>query len=81
MIDTWSKSGQKVGEESWMFLEVKVERSIVNLEICRLDDDLFEGVMFLSMRQNDKRIIPMRPQNVPSWREQHCRTRRNGCRA
>ena len=54
MIDTGSKSREKVGEESWMFLEVEVERSVVDFEIGRLDDDLFEGVMFLLIRENGK---------------------------
>jgi hypothetical protein len=81
MIDTGSKSREKVGEESWMFLEVEVERSVVDLEIGSLDDDLFEGIMFLLIRQNGKGRLPMRPQNVPSLREQRCQTRRSGCKA
>ena len=32
-----------------MFLEIKVQRSVVNLEIGRLDDDLFERIVFLSL--------------------------------
>ena len=49
MIDTWSESGEKVGKESGMFLEIKVERSVVNLKIGCFDDDLFERIMFLSL--------------------------------
>jgi len=81
MIDTGSKSREKVGEESWMFLEVEVERPVVDFEIGRLDDDLFERVMFLLIRENGKGVIPMRPQSVPSLREQRCQTRRNECKA
>jgi len=47
MIDARGKDGKKVCEESRMFLEVKVESAIVYLEIGRLDDDLFERIMFL----------------------------------
>ena len=42
MINTRSESRKKVCEESGMFLEIKVERSVVNLEICSFDNDLFE---------------------------------------
>lgn len=49
MIDTWRKDGEKVREESRMFLEIKVECFVVNLKIRSLDDDLFEGIMFLML--------------------------------
>ena len=64
-----------------MFLEVEIERSVVDFEIGSLDDDLFERVMFLVIRQKCKGVIPMRPQSVPSLREQRCQTRRSGCKA
>jgi hypothetical protein len=48
MIDTRRENREKISEESGMFLEIKVERSVVNLEIRRFDNDLFERVVFLS---------------------------------
>jgi hypothetical protein len=42
MVDAGCEDGEEVGEEGGMFLEVKVEGFVVNLEVGRLDDDLFE---------------------------------------
>jgi hypothetical protein len=47
MIDAGRENGKEIGEKSGMFSEVKVERSVVNLQIRSLDNDLFEGVVFL----------------------------------
>lgn len=52
MVDTGSERSQEIRKESRMFLEVEVEGSIINLEICGFDNDLFEGVMFLRLGCN-----------------------------
>ena len=81
MIDTGSKSGEEIGEEGRMFLEIKVESFVINFKIGRLDNNLFEGIMFLSLKLNWEEGIPMRRQNVPSSQGQHYQTRRSECRA
>ena len=80
MIDTWSENGEKICEKSWMFLEIKVERSVVNLQIRCFDNDLLERVVFLMLVILGK-IIPKSPQNVPSLQEQHYRIRHSECTA
>jgi hypothetical protein len=42
MVDAGGEDGEEVCEEGGMLLEVKVEGFVVNLEIGRFDDDLFE---------------------------------------
>jgi hypothetical protein len=81
MIDTGSEGGEKVCEEGGVFLEIKVEGSVVNFKIGRLDNDSFERVMFLLLARPLRRKIPKHQRNVPSWQEQHYQTRRNECRA
>lgn len=47
MIDTRRENREKISEKSRMFLKIKVERSVINLEIRRFHNNLFERVMFL----------------------------------
>jgi hypothetical protein len=49
MVDTRSKRGKEICEKGGMFLKVEVEGSVIDLEICGFDNDLFEGVMFLRL--------------------------------
>ena len=80
MIDTWSENGEKICKKSWMFLEIKVERSVVNLKIRCFDNDLLERVVFLLLVIPQK-IIPKRLQNVPSLQGQHYQIRHSEYRA
>lgn len=52
VVDTRSKRGKEIREKGGMFLEVEVKGSVINLEICGFDNDLFEGVMFLILVYN-----------------------------
>jgi len=49
MVDTRSKRGKEICEKGGMFLKVEVKGSVIDLEICGFDNDLFEGVMFLRL--------------------------------
>lgn len=44
-VDPWRQCLQKVRDERRLLLEVKVEGTVVDLEIGHLDDRLFEGVV------------------------------------
>ena len=49
MVNSRSKSGEEIREQSGMFLQVEVKSPVIDLEICGLDDDLFERVVFLRL--------------------------------
>jgi hypothetical protein len=49
MVNSRSKSGEEIREQSGMFLQVEVKSPVIDFEICSLDDDLFERVVFLRL--------------------------------
>jgi hypothetical protein len=58
MIDTRSECSEEICKESRVFLQVKVESSVVNLKIGDFDNDLLEGIMFLTSAKSLKKDYP-----------------------
>jgi len=48
VINAGRQNSEKVGKKSRVFLEIEIESPVVDLKIGGFDDNLFEGIMFLS---------------------------------
>ena len=48
VIQTWGEHHKEVVEKEWFVIEVKLETSIVKLNVGNLCDDIFEVVLFPS---------------------------------
>ena len=57
MVNSRSKSREEIREQSGMFLQVEVKSPVIDLEICCLDNDLFERVVFLRLAYRRQEIV------------------------